>query len=160
MEDIVLIKLKEAIEKKQVTAFINGKGSYQFTNDLLETPTNLDTIFLHGFNKYAKSKQDKEYLHQILTQSLIELTKSPIGLWWCISFIHNYYLGFHDKVLQFSFDTELVVKEINEVVLKRKEYLIKCKDFVGYRFENGLWENIANMVNRLNEKVQNHKILI
>jgi hypothetical protein len=148
-------KLEESIAKSEVLNYIFGNNDYEFINPLLETPTDLDTIFLQGFNKYVTSEERKNQLSNLITLSLIKLTSSGVGLWWCIFFIHDYHFGYKEGALNFSFN----VDEVYQSISKYKEELKVNKSFIGYRFKLGLWEDIENMVKRINAR-EGLKIII
>lgn len=160
MEKKALNKLEESISKMEVSKYIFGENEYAFVNKLLETPTDLDTIFLQGFNKFIISEEKKEELSGFITKSLVELTASQLGLWWCIFFIHDFFFGYKEGALKFSFDIETVIESINQSIPKYKEELKTDKRFLGYRFENGLWEDSENMVKRINTKIGDLKIIL
>lgn len=148
----ILAKLEESISSNELVLCIKGVEKYKLSNPWLETPTDLDTLFIQGFNEYIKEHADINKLNDEITQALILLCYQPVDLWWCIFFVHDYYFGFKNDVLLFSFNRVKVFGSINEFVEKHRASLIIDKSYVGYRFKNGLWEHIENMVMKINDK--------
>lgn len=144
MQKIYLL-LKEAIDKGELDKLIMGKENYLIPDKLIETPTDITTLFIQGFNKYPKEQND--FLSKEITTALIKLTKDPIGLWWVTYFIHSYIFNYFEGTLLFHFDINEVLKNIIKNKDVAKEVLINNKDFLGYRFAGGLWEDTERMLN-------------
>jgi len=147
----ILKELESAVSANQMPLFITGVGKYKVSDPWLETPTDLDAIFLDGFNEYISKHDHQDELCCQITNALVSLCSQPVGLWWCVFFVHNYYFGFKENTLLFSFDRKKVFASINKFILQHKNSLINNKEYVGYRFERGLWQHIENMLVKVNQ---------
>lgn len=153
--------LNAALQKNELLKYIKGEGVYYFANKWVEVPTDLNTIFIKGFNEYIIGNEDKtSFFHKKLDEALQTLTESPIGCWWCISILYSYYYGYIDNALIFKINVKHIIPKINISLSNYKSDLIKSKDFVGWRFEKGLWEDIINIVPKLNEKIKSFDVQI
>lgn len=147
-----LIETEEALLKKELILYIKGIGKYELPNPWIETPIDLDSLFIQGFNAYVKKNGRDTILHDEITNALISLCDNPVDLWWCVFFVHDYYFGYKEDELLFSFEKKSVFESIHKSIGQHKNSLIHNMSYVGYRFEKGLWGHVENMVLKLNSK--------
>ncbi len=153
--------LNLALQKNELLEYIKGEGIYYFPNRWVEVPTDLNTVFLKGFNEYIIGNEDKvSFFHEKLDETLQILTESPTGCWWCISILYSYYYGYVYNALMFKINIKSIIPKINTCLSSYKEDLIKSKNYVGWRFEKGLWEDIINVVPKINEKIKSFDIQV
>lgn len=82
------------------------------------------------------------------------MLKDPIGTWWMLSIIYTYLFGFKEKSLLFTIHFHDLVPDINKSLSMFKEELKVTKGWVGWRFDNGLWEDVEYMAGKINEELK------
>ncbi len=157
--DDALVKLKEALTINHLPSFLMGEHGYDFVDPWAETPTDLTTVFIRGFNQYiGNSGENKRNLEIQLQQALGMLLTTAEGTWWVVSILYSYLLGYKENILKFEIDIEALVEPVNKSLQSFAEELRGNKKWVGWRFEGGLLENVKFMVGRINEKLRSKGI--
>ena len=154
--------LNLAIQKDELPSYIKGEGIYYFPNKWAETPTDINAVFLRGFNAYIKiNKKELSTLNKHIENALLNvISENAIGCWWGISILYSYYFGYIENALLFEINANNLILSLNNSLKKYKFELINNNDFVGYKFKNGLWEDIINVVPKINEKLKLFSIQI
>jgi hypothetical protein len=151
---------EQAIDRNELSELLMGRGEYYFPNKWAELPNDLTRIFIEGFNVYAnKSESNRKILNEKLVQALTSILQNPIGTWWCLSIIYSYLFGYKENSFNFEIDVNNLIDLINQSLKKYKKDLVKNKEWVGYRFENGLWEDIVFIAAKINDKINTHTII-
>ena len=147
-------KLEQSIEKREFASFLMGEKTYAFSDPWTESPTDIGHIFIQGCNQYVKSKNiNQQKLTEEFHHAFLTLLKSPEGTWWTISIIYSYFFAFLDKSLLFKIDVEAIIPNINESLTRFEANLRSNRQWVGWRFHGGLWDDISQMARRINEKL-------
>jgi hypothetical protein len=157
----VLSKLKEAMDKNKLHIFLWGEEGYGFTDPWIESPTDVSRVFLDGFNKYVTAEPEKkEDLKKELSHTLILMSRTPVGTWWVLSILHSYLFEYQENALLFQIDFHIVVPEINRGIKEFEENLKTNKEWVGWRFENGLWDVVTKMAKQINQELKKENLQI
>jgi len=150
-----LAKLKEALMTNDLPSFLMGEKDYNFVDPWAETPTDLTTVFIIGFNQFvAKSKENKQILEVQLQQALNELLQSAEGTWWAVCILYSYLLGYKEDSLKFEIDLEALIEPVNKSLQRFTPQLRGNKQWVGWRFEGGLLEDVKFMVEEINRELR------
>ena len=150
-----LNKLNQAINKNEFPAYLMGEKWYRFNDKWVESPTDITKVFISGFNEYViQENENKEKLEKELFNAFVLILKNPVGTWWTISILYSYLFGYKENTLLFIIDINSLVPIINKSLMEFKESLKVNKDWVGWRFQNGLWDDVTYMVNRINETIK------
>ena len=152
--------LEIALKKGEMVKYLLGEEIYYFPNKWIEVPTDLSIIFLRGFNLYVERGENLDFFYSSINEVLIKLLESATGCWWCISLLHTYYFAFIDNALFFKLDIQNLIPQINLSLCKHKNELYGNKEWVGVRFEKGLWDDLLNKVPKLNEKLKIENVTI
>ena len=148
-----LIKLKQALKNKELAAFLMGESGYQFVDPWAETPTDLAVIFISGFNQYiAQGDGNKQELEVELQNALNTLLNTAEGTWWVISILYSYLIGYKENSLKFKIEPASLIIPINLSLERFKSDLYGNRNWIGWRFENGLLQDLQFMVGEINVK--------
>jgi hypothetical protein len=150
--------LIKAINHDELNSYLVGSNDYSFTNPWVEHPTNLGVVF-SSFNQYNE-KYGPGSLDYKIQEALIRLFKTPQGTWWVVNIVYEYILGFIREKLLFNIDIKTLIPEINAAIVKHREHLIANKDFVGYKYDNGLWDSVSSMIIKINKELEKEDIQI
>lgn len=151
--------LKKSLLNDEIEKYLIGDKEYCFTSSLVEHPTDLSIIFTFGFNQYMKNERN-DILNTEINKGLIKLLETPIGTWWVVNILYEYLYGYVDNSLLFKIDIENIVPVLKKKLKNFKEDLIHNKQYTGWRFKNGLWENTLNMIEDINKKLNNEGLSI
>jgi len=149
--DEALAKLKEALNSSELNSYLMGENGYKFHDRLVETPTDITRIFINGFNEYVAQREENiKTLKSAFNDAVIAMLKSPVGTWWTVFILYNYLFAFNKNTLSFEIDIQSIIPNLNKSLMIFKEELKKNKEWVGWRFQNGLWDNIVTMAEKIN----------
>ncbi len=144
-----------AIGHNQFVSLLMGENGYKHTDSLIETPTDLPLVFITGCNNYVmKDIRNVQGLSEAFSHAFSELIKTPTGTWWTIFIIHDYLVRFKPGTLQFKIDVLSQIPDINKSIRKFEPELRNCKQCVGYRFKNGLWNDVVRIARQINEHLR------
>jgi hypothetical protein len=158
-----LKKLIESIETNRFKDYLMGVGNYRFDDRWVEAPTDLGRIFISGCNAYVMQNEgNRKKLQAEFRHAFVQMLKDPIGTWWVLSIIYTYLFGFKESSLLFTIEFHDLVPEINRSLSTFKEELKITKAWAGWRFTNGLWEDVEYIADRINEELEkrNNTVLI
>jgi hypothetical protein len=152
-------RLRRAIANNEFEAYLMGENDYRFNDRLIETPTDLTRIFIGGLNEYVKeTDKNKETVKQLFHDASITMLKKPIGTWWTIFILYEYLFAYKKNSLLFDIDVDPIIPHINTSLKASKDTLRNSKEWVGWRFTNGLWDNVVYMAEKINERLKGDKI--
>lgn len=145
--------LKKAIKNMELRAYMMGEKGYGYQDPWVETPTDLSSIFILAFNEYVNEKEgNKERLEMEIQASLREMLEDPVGTWWALSILYSYFFGYKVGSLLFTIDIAPLIPRINVSLKQFKTSLMNSKEWVGSRFQNGLWDDVIFVVDAINKK--------
>lgn len=131
-----------------------GRRGYVFPNKWAEVPTDIGAIFVRGFDEFVSlTEGNKKQLKLELHRAFMKLLKEPEGTWWTLSLLHSYFFAFKEDSLVFSIDVNALIPYINHSLKAFKDDLRGNKNWIGYKFNDGLWEVIAQLAQEVNEKL-------
>lgn len=162
--------LIEAINKDELSAFLEGKGKYHIECNVADTPTDfgsvLDTVFyLADTNPELNIGRKFECAIKEMLQgnecdiycSVFLFFRYVINYCCLLSFNNNndpFYRVASRKKLNATFS--LPIDEIRKIIVivlnKNKEKLSSCKKWTGQNKNNGVWDEMI----RLNKTLKSH----
>lgn len=145
-----LIKLKEALTKNELAAYLMGENGYEFIDPFVELPTDLAAVFNNGFNEYITEAGENKDFDRQLHAAFNKLLETPVGTWWLISIINTYLFGFNENALRFNIDVGTMIRPINASLQKFKDELRGNKSWVGARYSEGLLEDATKKIKKIN----------
>lgn len=153
--DEALKKLNESIEANRFKHYLMGEGDYRFEDRWVEAPTDLTRVFINGCNEYImQNEANRNKLKSEFRNAFIQMLKEPVGTWWTLSIIYTYVFGFKEKSLLFTIDFHDLIPDINKSLSMFKEELKVTKEWVGWRFTNGLWDDVEYMASKINAELK------
>jgi hypothetical protein len=153
--DEALKKLNESIEANRFKHYLMGERDYRFEDRWIEAPTDLSRVFINGCNEYImQDEANRNKLKSEFRNAFIQMLKDPIGTWWMLSIIHKYLFGFKENSLVFTIDFHDLIPDINKSLGIFKEELKVTKEWVGWRFTNGLWGDVEYMAGKINDELK------
>jgi hypothetical protein len=151
-----IMMLEQSLAKNELHRLLMGEGQYYYPDQFIEAPTDLATLFFSAFNNYASiSKTNAENLTLKIKEAMIQLLDHPDGTWWSLSIMYSYLYGYKPDSLKFKIEIEELVPTINESLKKFSDNLKTNKTWVGCRFANSLWDDINNIVPKINTMLTN-----
>jgi hypothetical protein len=115
---------EQAIDRNELSELLMGRGVYYFPDRWAELPTDLNRVFLYGFNAYAnRSDNNRKELNEKLAQALVKILQNPTGAWWCLSIIYSYLFGYKENSFNFEIDVNNLIELINQSLKKYQKDL-------------------------------------
>lgn len=129
--------------------------------DELKTPTDLGRVFISGCNEYImQNEANRNKLKSEFRNAFIHMLNDPIETWWMLSIICTYLFGFKEKSRLFTIHFHDLVPDINKSLSMFKEELKATKGWVGWRFDNGLWEDVEYMADKINKYLKENNAAV
>ncbi len=146
--------LKKSLDKNEVDKLLMGFGEYHTDDKWTELPTDLSEVFLQGFNKYVEISGSRDnFLNDKIHEALLSLLKEPIGTWWVVSILYSYLFGYQKGALLFDIDSRSLMPSVEQSFLKFSEDLQNEKAWVGWRFPNGLIDDLSAKICKIKAKL-------
>jgi hypothetical protein len=153
--------LKHAIINNELHAYLMGQKQYGYQDKWIETPTDIAKVFICDFNGYVnEDKGNKERLEAAIHTSFLIMLKEPVGTWWTLSIIYSYLFGYISNSLLFNIDIHPLIPHINKSLESFKDNLKSNRQWVGWRFPNGLWDDVVFVSRAINETLGDNSIKI
>lgn len=144
-------KTKYAFENGEVLELLMGyKGySYQAPKYIASVPTCDEFIFENGIYPYYRAidnNNKKQVIHK-LEESFHKMMKSDdvISVWWALSLLYGQKLSEAKYKDSPFFISDILLKEIKENLISKKEQLQINKEFEGAGYDNGLWGDVLRI---------------
>jgi hypothetical protein len=74
--------------------------------------------------------------------------------------IDTYLFGFIENAFKIKIDLREIIPSLNKALLLHKHSLLRNKAYVGYRFEDGLWEITKLMCSKINTEIEKNGLRI
>lgn len=156
-------QIQTAISRNEFVSLLMGENGYKHEHPLIEIPTDVGLMFIAGCNNFIlKEKENIHKLKAAFDNAFNELLKTPSGTWWTLYIINDYLFAYLPGSLQFEIDVLAHIRKINNSIKKFEYDLRNSNEWVGYRFENGLWDDVVRMARQINEYLRsiNSQILL
>jgi len=142
-------KLEKALKSNQLLEYLIGLGEYNYVNRYEVTPTDPYTAF--GRIRLYCEKKNQSILQPFL-EALLELSSNKEYCWTSLYYVHAYL-----NLIKGDNSHEYPVLNIQNImnnIKLHKAYLSNNKDWLGYRYEDGLWGDVKKSVEFINQKFE------